>query len=75
MPIVSVNLSPAAYALYENAKEVRTGSAMVSRAILYYCSRDLMDSRYDRPPVELGDSRQSISGDELTWTKEGWKVV
>ena len=34
-----------------------------------------MDSRYDRPPVELGDSRQSISGDELTWTKEGWKVV
>jgi len=69
MPIVSVNLSPAAYALYENAMQTRTGSAMTSRAILYFASRDMLHEHEDGPSVELGDTRRSVTGDVLVWTK------
>jgi len=75
MPVVSINLSPPAYAVYENSKGVRKGSAMVSRAVLYYASRDMLHERYDRPPIEIGDLRQSVSGETIVWTKKGWEEV
>jgi hypothetical protein len=67
-PIVSVNLSESAYAVYRRWKDSRNGSRKVSFAIVQYqLRRDELAIR------DIGDTRIDSKGEKVTWGEEGWE--
>jgi hypothetical protein len=81
MPVVSINLSPSAYLLYQSMEK---GGR--SRRLSYVLERNFgLDSAQQwencprcrgkiAPMVEIGDRRVSGFGDSLVWTMKGWKL-
>ena len=68
-PIVSVNLSESAYAVYRRWKESRNGSRKVSFAITTY------QLRLDQMALtEIGDRKLNEDGFSLVFTEEGWEL-
>ena len=70
MPIVSINLSPAAYQIYTEWRRYRRGSAKVSSAVLNYRLRT-----EELPMLEPGDRRTRDDGTVLEYTDHGFEVV
>ena len=70
MPVVSVNLTDCAYKHYRVWRDHGRGaSKRVSQAI---CR--LWEGESEVAALQPGDKRTSVTGDELIWTTEGWKV-
>ena len=69
MPIVTVNLSDAAYEHWKEWKKDMKGSRHISECICRYASRIVVV-----PELRSGDRRISVGGEELIWTVEGWVV-
>lgn len=68
MPIVSINLSDEAYAVYAAWKGTRKGSVRTSSAVRTYSHRI-----ENLQMVQVGDRRTSADGKfELMWTDDGW---
>ena len=71
MPVVSINLSDGAYAVYKDAMKHREGSQMVSRAVMFYAARPYgQDEPIDRMTIEPGDIRISPLWGKLVWVKK-----
>jgi hypothetical protein len=68
MPIVSINLNGASYRVYEQWKKTRSGSRMVSAAIMAYELRQLEDR------LRPGDVRSDADGNySREWSGDkGW---
>jgi hypothetical protein len=79
MPIVSINLSPRAYMIYDYLSKGRRASRLISTLLVNW---DNMPA-YERgrtegfvgPMLEVGDIREMSNGDICYWTDLGWKVV
>lgn len=67
MPIVSVNLSDQAYAIYREWKKDRRGSKVVSFAIITYQLR-----AEQLAMLEPGDKRTNPAGYALIFDEKGW---
>jgi len=80
MPITSVNLSLPAYQIFDIWKKKRLGSDHLSAAVLLYeytrSQNDASDMLWTHANLLLipGDTRVSVTGDVLTWSKDGWVV-
>ena len=71
MPIVSINLTEPAYKAYQSWRDHgRSASRKVSMAI-----ERLWNQEETVPALQVGDRRTSVTGDELEWTENGWKVI
>jgi hypothetical protein len=71
MPVVSVNLTDNAWTIYKMWRDHgRSASYKVSLAI-----ERMFEATEQVPRIQLGDKRTSITGDELEWTENGWKVI
>ena len=68
MPIVSINLSPKAYQIYDYLAKTRKASSIVSQCLVNW---DLSHI----PELQAGDRRTMDNGDELVWTDEGWVMM
>jgi hypothetical protein len=68
MPIVSINLSPKAYWIYDRLSKGRRASRIVSTLLINW------DEEITQT-VQLGDKRIMSDDREATWTEEGWKVI
>ena len=70
MPIVSINLTDNAYRAYKVWRDHgRSGSYKVSQAVeRLWNQEDIVAA------LQPGDRRTSVTGEELEWTAEGWKV-
>ncbi len=67
MPIVSINLSPKAWMIYDGLARTRAASRIVSTLLINW------DDEVTQT-VQLGDKRVMSDEREATWTEEGWKV-
>ena len=79
MAIVTINLSPQAYAAYQSMEKgarSRRISYLIERNYGMNISRVWDDCPRCRgqvsPPMLPGDRRISISGDTMVWTVKGW---
>lgn len=72
MPIVSINLSPKAYMIYNYLSKGRRASRIVSTILI---SWDTMQEEGMGPILELGDRRTMMNGDVCAWTENGWMVI
>lgn len=78
MPIVSVNLSPKAYAVYHYLSKGRRASRILSTLLVNWdamYTEEKADLKSFGPMLEVGDRRTMYSGDVCEWTDEGWVVV
>jgi len=67
MPIVSINLSPPAYFIYEEWKKERRGSEKISSAVIRY-----EHSSSNAALLMPGDKRESVTGQHLVWNGQEW---
>ena len=72
MPIVSINLSPKAYMIYDYLAKGRRASRILSTLLVNW---DNMQEDGMGPLLEAGDRRQMMNGDICQWTDAGWQVV
>ena len=72
MPIVSVNLSPKAYMIYDYLAKGRRASRILSTLLVNW---DTMQEDGIGPLLEVGDRRQMMNGDICQWTDNGWQVI
>ena len=71
MPVVSINLEERAYRIYKQWRDHgRSASKKVSQAIRYFTREE-----EEIPALQPGDKRTSVTGDELEWSGDGWKVI
>lgn len=74
MPIVSINLSPRAYMIYDYLSKGRRASRIVSTLLINWDNIN-EDGERRYPLLELGDRRTMFNGDLCEWTDNGWQVV
>jgi len=67
MPIVSINLSPKAYQIYDYLSKGRSASRIVSTLLINW-DQEITQT------VQLGDRRVMSDERLATFTEEGWKV-
>ena len=77
MPIVSINLSPRAYAIYDYLAKGRRASRLISTLLVNWDNMPTYErSRTEGfvgPMLEVGDMRTMSNGDVCYWTDLGWK--
>lgn len=79
MPIVNVNLSMAACAIYAELANSRRASRIISRLLIEW--KHLSDeeradlSTWNPIVVELGDRRMMSDGQWCAFTDKGWTVI
>ena len=75
MPIVSVNLSPRAYLIYDYLSKSRKASSILSTQLVNWDSQHTTAAPTTGPMLMPGDMRRMWSGDVCEWTDDGWRVV
>lgn len=67
MPIVSINLSPKAYAIYDYLAKTRKASSIVSQCLVNWDTSHI-------PELQEGDRRTTENGDRLVWIDSEWRL-
>jgi hypothetical protein len=78
MPIVSVNLSPKAYVIYNYLSKGRRASRILSTLLVNWdamYTEEKADLKSCGPMLEPGDRRVMSNGDICAWSDEGWVIV
>lgn len=79
MPIVSINLSPRAYAIYDYLAKGRRASRLLSTLLVNWDNMSAYQKSnlegFTGPTIEVGDVRIMTNGDRCEWTDLGWKVT
>jgi len=79
MPIVSINLSPRAYAIYDYLAKGRRASRLVSTLLVNWDNMSAYQKSnlegFTGPTIEVGDRRRMSNGDICEWSDLGWQVV
>jgi hypothetical protein len=68
MPIVSINLSPKAYAIYDYLSKKRSASRIVSQLLINW-------DQDSKPILQQGDRRVMSNGDIAEWNGQFFAVV
>ncbi len=67
MPIVSINLSPTAYMIYDHLAKTRKASSIVSQVLVNW-------DQGETPMLQDGDMRRGAMGELLVWIDGRWNV-
>ena len=67
MPIVSINLSPKAYMIYDYLAKTRKASSIVSQVLVNWDSGEI-------PTLQDGDMRRGAMGELLVWVDGAWNI-
>lgn len=68
MPIVSINLSPKAYSIYDYLSKKRSASRIVSQLLINW-------DQDSKPFLQEGDQRVMSNGDITQWNGQFFEVV
>ena len=79
MPIVSINLSPRAYAIYDYLSKGRRASRLISTLLINWDNMSAYQKSnlegFVGPLIMVGDRRTMSNGDICEWTDTGWQVI
>lgn len=76
MPIVSINLSPKAYEVYQRLSLSRKASRITSQMLVQWdAQQENKHEANEYPSLEFGDLRTMSNGDLAQWTDSGWAKV